>query len=372
MKIAYVYDGTYPYMIGGIEKRIWELSSRLIQRGHEVTIFGMKHWEGDDIMYKEGVRLWGVCPPQEFYTNGRRSIKEALYFSWKVQIPLLRERFDVIDCQNFPYFPCFSAKLASIVKRSKLVITWHEVWGNYWFEYLGRKGIIGKAIEKIVSRISNKIVANSEATKKDLERLGVNKNITTIPNGVDFKKASVVSHSNESSDVIFVGRLIKEKNADLLVKAISHVKKEIPNIQCIIVGEGPEKENLKKLVYEADLIDNINLCGFVESEEQVFSLMKSSKTFVLPSVREGFGIASLEANICGLPVITVRHPQNATCDLITDNENGFICDVSDQDIADKILMSINSNENWEEKCTEFAKRYNWDAIVESLEELYEA
>src|SRR4030042_2040565 len=84
MRIAYVYDVIYPYVTGGAQKRTWELGKRLAQRGHEVTIFGMKHWEGEDIICKEGVRVWGVCPPQELFVNGRRSIKEAIYFGKKL------------------------------------------------------------------------------------------------------------------------------------------------------------------------------------------------------------------------------------------------------------------------------------------------
>ena len=59
MKIAFVYDTIHPYVAGGVQKRVWELAWRMAQRGHSVTIFGMKYWDGDDIFFKEGVRLWG-------------------------------------------------------------------------------------------------------------------------------------------------------------------------------------------------------------------------------------------------------------------------------------------------------------------------
>ena len=56
----------------------------------------------------------------------------------------MKERFDIIDCQQFPYFSCFSAKFLSTLKKIPLMITWHEVWGDYWYEYLGWKGFVGK------------------------------------------------------------------------------------------------------------------------------------------------------------------------------------------------------------------------------------
>ena len=83
MRIAYVSDTVYPYELGGMQKRVWELARRLVQRGHEVTLFGMKYWGGEDVIYNEGVRLWGVCPSQALYVNGHRSIKQAVYFAGK-------------------------------------------------------------------------------------------------------------------------------------------------------------------------------------------------------------------------------------------------------------------------------------------------
>src|SRR4030042_513255 len=362
MRIAYVYDVIYPYVTGGAQKRTWELGKRLAQRGHEVTIFGMKHWEGEDIICKEGVRLWGVCPPQELFVNGRRSIKEAIYFGWKVLPPLLKERFDIIDAVNFPYFPCFSAKFHSITRRSRLIITWHEVWGNYWFEYLGRKGILGKAVEKLTTRLSHKSIAVSKRTEGDLKRLG-GKHIELIPDGADLSKIESIRPSGKDSDIIFAGRLIKEKNVAILIKAVNLVKKQLPDINCLIIGDGPEEKNLKGLVQDLSLEENVHFKGRVGDDIEVFSYMKSSKVFVLPSVREGFGIVAVEANACGLPVVTVRHPQNAAGDLVTDGENGFICEVSEADITDKILMAMDSKNNWEEKCQESAQRYDWDVIA---------
>jgi len=371
MKIAYVYDVIYPYVIGGAEKRIWELARRLVQKGHEVTLFGMKYWEGEDIIYKEGVRLWGVCPPQELFVKGRRSIKEALYFAWKVLPPLLKERFDIVDCQNFPYFPCFPARLASVMRRSHLIITWHEVWDSYWFEYLGRKGIFGKLVENLVAHLTDKIIAVSEMTSRQLRRLGVEKDIRIIPNGICFEDIQKVIPQNSKSDIVFAGRLIKEKNVDFLLKAVSLIRREIPNIHCVIVGDGPERLALEKLAYDLRMNDNIKFTGFLETDDEVISHMKASKVFVLPSTREGFGIVALEANACGLPVITVNHHRNAACDLIDNGKNGFICELSEKDMAEKILMALDNKEDMEHRCTEYSKSYDWNEIACKAEAFYE-
>jgi len=371
MKIAYVYDAVYPWIKGGAEKRIWEISKRLVKIGHEVHIFGMNYWNGDAVVLKEGVYLHGVCEPKELYVEGRRSIKEAIYFARKVLFPLLKEDFDVIDCQAFPYFPCFSAKICSSVKRTPLILTWHEVWDDYWYEYLGKsRGVFGKRIERTTAHLTDKAIAVSERTKKDLERIGVRKGIKVIPNGIDFGEIERIGASDEESDVIFAGRLIKDKNVDILVKAVELVKKRVPDVKCVIIGDGPEKSECEKLAYDLGLERNITFMGFLEDYDEVISYMKSSKIFVLPSTREGFGMVALEANACGLPVVTVDHKKNAACDFITMDENGFICELSERAIAEKILRGMEERGNMERKCIECAKGYDWDRIVNLIEGVY--
>jgi len=371
MKIAFVYDAVYPWIKGGAEKRIYEIGKRLADKGHEVHWYGIGWWfDGNNgrTINHDGIILHGVCEPMPLYVDGRRSIKEAIYFAGKLLPKLVKERFDVIDCQEFPYFPCFIAKVHSLFGKTPLVITWHEIWDKYWFEYLGKKGLFGWIVERLTARLISKNIAVSERTKKDLESLGV-KNVKVIHNGIDFKKIESVKPSEEESDIVFAGRLIKDKNVDILIKAISLIKREISDIKCIIIGDGPEKEKLMKLAKELRVENNVKFVGFLENHDDVIAYMKSSKVFVLPSTREGFGIVALEANACGLPVVTVNHGRNAACDFIN-GENGFACEPSVEDIAEKVLIGLEIGKIMRRKCIENAMRYDWDGIAKKCEGLY--
>ena len=88
MKIAYVYDAVYPWVKGGAEKRVYELSRRLADRGHEVHCFGIKWWKGDSVIQRDGVFLHGICESRNLYSGDRRSMREALVFAWKVLLSL--------------------------------------------------------------------------------------------------------------------------------------------------------------------------------------------------------------------------------------------------------------------------------------------
>lgn len=369
MKIAYLYDAVYPWVKGGAEKRIYELSRRLASRGHEVHCYGIKWWPGDEDCILEGVHIHGICPPRQLYSGDRRSISEAIVFAGRC-LASLKGDYDLLDCQAFPYFPCFPAKLFSM-RGPELFITWHEVWGDYWYEYLGGKGALGRTVEMAAAKLTDKNIAVSKRTKKDLERLGVT-GVQVIPNGIDFERIEQVKAADRESDIVCVGRLVGHKNVDMLIRALGLASKEVPDIQAVIIGDGPERERLEALVRELGLEKNIDFTGFLDDYDDAIALMKSSKVFASPSTREGFGMAALEANACGLPVVTVPHRMNAVCDLVAEG-TGTICESSAEGLAGAIKKELRSRarDGIRHQCMENARVYDWSKICDLAEKIYE-
>jgi glycosyltransferase involved in cell wall biosynthesis len=366
MKIAYIYDAVYPWVKGGAEKRIYELSRRLAGRGHEVHCYGMKWWPGEGEILKDGVQLHGICRPMPLYAGGRRSMRQAAYFACKVLS--IQADSDVVDCQNFPYLSCFSSRLLCSLKGGKLFITWHEVWGDYWYEYLGRMGIFGRLIEKAAARLAENNIAVSERTRKDLERLGV-RGVQVVPNGIDWQGIERIKASEKESDLVYVGRLVEHKNVDLLIRAIGIVRREVPDVRTIVIGDGPEMRRLKALVSELGLKKNVEFTGFLENYDDALGLMKSSKVFASPSTREGFGMAALEANACGLPLVTVNHRMNAVSDLVT-KETGIVCEPSREALAEAMIQMLQESDGMRGRCIEQARRYDWEEICDQAERVY--
>lgn len=368
--------------------RNYELGKRLSARGHEVHIFGVKWWEGDDTIEYENLTLHGVCKSRDLYVNGRRSIAEALIFASKLFPALLRERFDLIDVSVFPYFSIFSVKAVSLLRQTSSVFTWHEVWDDYWYEYMGKAGFFGKVIEKAVSKLSKNNISVSGWTKNRLELLGVSeKNITVVPNGIDIEFISRIEPEGSQLsvdcltpndfkykiyDVIFAGRLIKEKNVDTLLKAISLLKIEFPDIKCCIVGDGPEMASLIELAKRLKICANVKFTGF-QKYETLIRKIKASKTLVLPSSREGFGMVVIEAFACGVPVVTVKEKYNAAQGLVSDGKDGFVVELGSKEIADGIRKLLRNNNSCAEMTVFMGKKikmYGWDAISEQLLLLY--
>lgn len=370
-RIALVYDAIFPFIKGGAEKRFYEIGKRLAQEGNDVHLYGMKSWEGKSVIEYEGMTLHGVCRNYPLYTDsGRRSIFQAIMFGLAVW-RLWKEPFDVIDCCGFPYFSLFPLRLITWVRGKKLYSTWHEVWGlEYWKKYLGLLGIFGYIIERCAVLLPDTIISVSDGTSSSImHKLGRKNNVVVIPNGLDIDKIKDILPAAEKSDLIYVGRLIAHKNIDMLVRATGLLVKNNPELLLMIVGDGPERKNIEKLVAQLQIGKNVRFVGFVEDHDEVLAYMHASKVFVLPSTREGFGIVVIEANTCGLPVITTDHRNNAAKDLIIKDENGIACKSKETLFAEKISLMLKVRKE-QLHYQKYANPYDWNVILPVISRTY--
>ena len=373
MKIAFVYDAVYPWEKGGAQKRIWELARRLTE-SHDVHLYGMHYWDGPAVVEREGVTLHGVCEPKELYTEGRRSISQAVYFSAMVTPALLREEFDIIDCQEFPYFPCFVGKAHELLRQSNLVITWYEVWDDYWYEYLGKKGIFGKIIERASIRLVDIIIPISDYIKKDLQQLGRIRGVRVVENGVDFEELQSVPEADTEWDIVYVGRLSEHKNVDLLLESVQVLSERFDcNVSCGIIGDGPEREPLEQHAIDIGVNQQVEFLGFVEKDEDVIGNIKSASVFVLPSIREGFPNTILEANACGVPSIVIEHAENGSTAVVENGKTGYVTELDAVAVAKRVKAILTDEElykQFSDNARTFAQEHDWDNIVSDLEQVY--
>lgn len=364
---AFVSDAVYPYNKGGKETRLFELTTRLAKRSYSVHVYCMKWWEGPSDRLEDGVHLHGICPYIPLYDGDRRSIKQGVLFGVSC-LKLLFQKFDVIDVDHMPFFPIYFVRVVCWLKQKPMQATWHEVWGKkYWQTYLGGiKGIIASWIEAWSIYLPDKITAVSNFTAKRLEtQFHRTQGVQVIPNGIDLKHIKAVKPSQDTADLIFAGRLLKHKNVDLLIQAIALVRKELPKIRVKIVGEGPEKMKLIQVVKKLKLERNIELLPFKTHIDDLYALMKASKLFVLPSSREGFGLVVIEANACGIPVVTVNESDNAAKQLIND-ANGQVVNPVPHALAKAILKELITPRKTIQTTLD---QYDWEKLLDKYEQL---
>jgi len=369
MKIAFVYDVLYPDTIGGVEKRIYEVGTRLAKRGHEVHLFPMTAGGSGHIAYRNGLIIHQVCRPIGLYTGGRRSVFQALWYAIHLFPTLLKVRVDIIDCQNFPYFPIIVSRIVGYLKNEPCIITWHECWGKYWHQYLTYSGIFGRVTEKITLLLSKNSISVSNHTAERMKKEGYKKEVQIIPNGITLTDIASVKPYATSSDVIFIGRFIPEKHPELVVEVVRILVREYPELSCVMIGDGPMMPQIKNMIQEYGLGHTISLTGFLTDYQEVIRRMKDSRVFVLPSEREGFGIACIEAMACGLPIVTIRHPMNAASDHVLPH-CGYCAEPNAADIAIGIRMFLASRPD-AAGFLRYVMQHDWDTISCSLENFYQ-
>jgi len=369
MKIAVVTDALYPYNKGGKEKRIYDLTQRLSNQNTEITIYCMKWWPENKPQNQGAVRLEAICPYLPLYTGNRRSIIQGLVFGISC-LGLLFKDFDILEVDHMPYFPIIFCKIVSLIKSKKMIGIWNEVWGfKYWVNYLGPLGVFPAILEKLIINFPNKIISISQHTTNKLKSLNPNLNIETIGIGVESDRIIDIKKSEFSSDIIFAGRLLAHKNVDVLVNSMKLIVEKFQNLKLHIIGDGPEMKNLIKKVSELKLQENIKFLGFIESHDEILSLIKASKILALPSDREGFGIVAIEANACGIPVVTSDSENNATKELIIDGVNGYTVGNKPENYSSALLKLLQTPLPTE-SCINEAKKHDWKNIINAYRKVY--
>ena len=240
-----------------------------------------------------------------------------------------------------------------------------------------RKGsLLNKRVLNVLNNIDY-VVSNSKFTKNLAINSGVDgKKIIVINPGVEpskelskeilFEAEDMLQHKNPR--LITVSRLEKRKNHEKIIMSLRNLKQLYPNIIYTCIGYGEEEENIKKLVKELNLENQVLFLKNI-SQELKNALLAKSNLFVMPSVIykksvEGFGIAYIEAAQYGLPSIGGKDGGEA--DAIKNNETGIICDGNSLDeiySSIDLILKNNSYKNFINKTKEFAKKFEWDNII---------
>lgn len=371
MNIAFVSNVVYPFVTGGAQKRINEIGSRLAERNHDVTVYGRHFWDGPRVMRHNGMTLHAVASEADLYKDDRRSIGEAIDFSARLA-PKLRKQLkgsghDVVVASVFPYFPVLSSKLAAVGIETPLVTTWHEVWSDYWEEYLGSLAPFGKFTENITARTPQYPITVSSVTANRLSEIGPSKEkIKVVPNGIDVEQVRGAPVPENSYDILFAGRLIENKNVDTLLKAFDEISHHY-NVTLGIIGDGPERERLEELGQGLTHADRIEFLGFLTNYEDVLGHMRAAEIFASPSTREGFGITLAEAMAANCTVIAVDH-QNSAADEVVGGA-GFLVNPTVESLS-KALAAVISGEQPVEDPLDRAKKYDWDKVTQKAELTY--
>jgi glycosyltransferase involved in cell wall biosynthesis len=331
VRICLIYDCLFPYTVGGAERWYRALGERLAEDGHEVTYLTLRQWDRGTVPDVPGVAVRAVGPRMALYAGpGRRRVLPPLVFGAGVAWHLLRHgrRYDVIHTCSFPYFSLLAAALVRPLGRYRVIVDWFELWSrSYWREYLGRiGGRLGWLTQRLCTRVPQHAFCFSRLYAERLRELGVED--VELLAGVYTGPLEVTPREEPGKVVLFAGRQIPEKQVPAIIPAIALARRELPHLRASLVGDGPDRDEVLRLVADYGLQDVVDVPGFIAAEE-VDRLMRQALCVLLPSRREGYGLVVVEAAAHGTPSVVVSGPDNAAAELIADGENGFVAASAD-------------------------------------------
>lgn len=368
MKIAIVCYPTF----GGSGVVATELGMALCKRGHEIHF----------ITYKQPVRL--------------NNLSHNIHYH-EVNVP----EYPLFHFQ--PYELALSSKLVNVVKSYKIdLLHVHYAIPHAYAGYMAKKILEEEGIEiPMVTTLhgtditlvgnhpfykpavtfsinhSDVVTSVSQSLKEDTLRLfDVKKEIQVIPNFIDTTKPTEFTDcqrgimADEDEKIItHVSNFRKVKRIDDVVQIFYRIQKKI-KAKLMMVGQGPEREAAEELVASLGIQEKVIFLG---QSNEVDKILCFSDLFLLPSEKESFGLAALEAMVHGVPVISSN--AGGLPEVNKEGVSGFLCEIGDvEEMAQKaiyILKEASTLANFKENAKKMASNFGIDAIVPLYEEVYD-
>jgi len=366
--------------VGGIEKVVNEQSKRLLQRKFEPMVVTNrigtpKHYVVD------GVKV--ECY-ESLNTGFRLGIPYSIPTvpSFKTFLEAIKSS-DIVHAHGHPYLTSLiAAKLAKRYSKP-FVLTQHNTFIEYDSMFDNIERLNDFTIGKENLRAADKIITVSNATKDYVLSLGANANkIKVLHNGVDLTHFRPIAGKREETRiklgiplnsivVLTVRRLVYKNGIDTLIESANIAIKKNQKITFLVVGRGPDLNNVKMRIEQLGIENNFKFTGFVKDEDLPF-YYNAADFFALPSKSgEGLPLVALEAMACGLPVIATK--VGGISEILIE-DYGKLVPPNQPELLAKAILEF-STIDWSSHRSELRKvieeKYSWDKNVEALIDIYE-
>lgn len=325
MKIALVCDWFHP-RVGGIELHLNDLAHRLRAAGHDVHV--VTPTPGDAVV--DGTPVHRIDAPRVprfgfVYTPGALA---------KIGATLARESFDVAHCHVSIVAP---AAMGGAYQARRLglptVLTFHSI--------VPKTRLLARGVDLALrtSRWRAVFSAVSARVARDVAPLAGKRPVVVLPNGIDaaWWRAPRAPRDPSVLELVTVMRLNPKKRPLALVPLMRQLERlmpEGPRARLSVAGDGPQRGKLERAIARHGLGDRVRVLGRLD-RSQIRDLLARSDVFVLPTVRESFGLAALEARCAGLPV--VARAESGVAELIEPRVEGLL-GRSDADLALQVAL----------------------------------
>lgn len=316
--------------------------------GWDVTICAAAHTGAARDQYRNGVHL------------RRRGGRLGVYARGLTYLLGPGRRCDVVvDVQNgLPFF-------SPLVRRRGIVNLVHHVHREQWqIIYPGRAGRLGWWIESSLAPWlyrRHQYVTVSDASRRELGALGVDDHrITVVHNGLDDSVPVQRIERSPTPTICVLGRLVPHKQVEHALEVAARARALLPDLRVEIVGDGWWHDTLVQRSEQLGLSDSVTFHGHVDNTERD-AILDRSWVLLAPSVKEGWGIAIMEAAAHGVPAVAYR-AAGGVCESIVEGETGWLVDDLDelQKRTEELLVDAGLRRWMERNARARAAGFHWD------------
>lgn len=361
-----------PAIHGGVERHVHDLSVRLVERGHNVTVYGRGWYATEKKAVVDGVRQ--VHTPS-IHTKHLDAISHTLFST----IHAIGAGYDIIHYHGvgpslLSWIPRIVAPKIRVVNTFHSIDRKHEKWG-----FVARVAL--RFGEWASAVFAHKTIAVSK-TIRQYVRDAYNRDVEYIPNGVPSMKRTKQTKTlkqfklTSKQYIVMVSRLIPHKGAHYLIAAYQTLQQKYPELtkdmKLVIVGGGHHTDDYVSYLHNmAEADRNIVFTGF-QSGESLRELFSHAALMVHPSMNEGLPITVLEGMSYSLPILVSDIPEHI--ELINTKEYTFKRGDA-ASLARKMELLLRSEtlalkEESKKNKNIIEKHFHWDTIVPEIEEVY--
>ncbi len=358
----------------GIGNHVYNISQKLIQRGHEVTVITRGSWRQQPVEALDGIRLFRVrfLPVYPFHVHVHGVFVNRL-------LKKLRPELDVVHLHtplvppvktSVPIMTTFHTPMKADIRSVEMV--------NLYALAVKLQAPVSYRVERKLLARSKLLATVSRSVAGELAEYGTRPEVVeVIGQGVDnvlFAPARGEAETGETY-ILNVGRLAYRKGLFDLVQCAEFVCQRYPDVKFVVVGKGPIEAKLRRAVAGMGLEGKFDFPGYINhSRHSLVRMYQRAAVYVQASHYEGLPITLLEAMACGCPVVATAVSGNL--DAISSGENGILVPAkSPSEMAEAILQLL-GNQELSNRLGQAARRtveegFTWDVVADRLMSCYE-
>ncbi len=388
MRIFYSLEAFYPHL-SGVTIVTDRIASYFAKQGNETFIITSS--DKGNFLIEQGSKGYTIIRLKSYPSVVRKKIRISPFPQIATFKLFKKFKPDIIHLQD-PVFISEALSKEALKRKIPVIATQHSSLA-FPLSYLGLPEVVsawaGKILATTLSHFYNKhcrlIITPSNFIKNEVLNWGVKIPVEVVSNGIDlriFKKGKVSLEFLQkyylqdfiSKPVVFYsGRIDKDKNLEVLIKAIPLVLKE-KEVNFLFLGDGDIKNDLKRVVKSMNIEEHLRFIGPLQpTDSNLPQFYQLSSLFVIPSFIEGQSLATMEAMASGLPIVAANG--GALKELVFDNENGFLVNpFSEKEFAEKILAVLSDEKlkkRMSQKSLELIKSHDISNTFKKLEEIYQ-